>query len=83
MTSVFRLFGLDCGRCGLPARLGELLPDGSVLTAHMDERKRSCRSLCPAASKQPDRRGAEPPVDLPGRAPAPVRSSSLTDRRSA
>jgi hypothetical protein len=75
MIGVFLLHGLECGICGLPAH-------GSVRTTHMDERKRPCHSVG-SAPKQPDRRGGEPPVDLPRRAPAPVRSPAWRDRRSA
>jgi hypothetical protein len=82
-ATYFMLYGLPCGRCGLPAHHIEVYPNG-VRTSHVDGRKRPC-DLTHAALKSPDWRVAESPTpqgDSESRADsAPVRTPPPTDQK--
>ena len=57
------LYGMPCGVCSHPAHHSEGYPNG-VRIVHMNQSKRPCNSMRPAASNQLDRRGFEPRRDI-------------------
>lgn len=75
-ANYFMLYGVPCGRCGLPAHHIEVYPNG-VRTAHIDWRKRPCDlTRSRTQTTGPARFGiADPQGD-----PAPVWSLQQTER---
>jgi hypothetical protein len=78
----FRLRGLVCGVCGLPALCGEIHPNGVVRTVHMDRELRPCSSLRLSTSSEESQRGAAAARDLPPASASP-QSPAVAGRRAA